>query len=267
MGTTALLAVLVLLSGCSTNPSTGRTQILALPAVQSAYADMGFAVSTGALRIAGLPACARDCGNAEVRAAFAGRVKNIGMRLDAPAREMYPDMFDRIGGFQIEVNEALGIGTGSSAGGRIVLGSALAGLEPSDAVIAFLIAREMAHVIARHAEEDSGASLLFSALGLLLPVLNVAVRFVATTLGSGALKSSWAAQQRREADAIAVVLLEHAGLPASIIAAELERGWNRAGLPDDEWGARYIESVQRAARIAAAPLPAAGDHLLSGTLK
>ncbi len=267
MGTTALLVILVLLSGCSINPSTGRKQMLALPAVQSAYADMGFAVSTGARRIAGLPACAQDCVGAEVRAAFADRVKKIGMRLDASARDMYPALFDRIGRFQIEVNDALGVGTGSSAGGRIVLGSALAGLEPLDAVIAFLIAREMAHVIARHAEEDSGASLLFSALSLLLPVLNVTVRFVATALGSGALKSSWAEQQQIEADGIAVALLERAGLPASSISVELVRGLNRAGLSDDEWGARYVESAARVAQIAAASLPAAGGHLLSGMLK
>jgi Zn-dependent protease with chaperone function len=260
MGTIVLLAVLALLSGCSTNPVTGREQILALPAVQAAYADIGFAVSTGAQSIAATPACGQDCGSAQGRAEFADRVEKIGARLDAAARDMYPELSGRIGRFQIEVNDAFGAGTGSSAGGRIVLGGGLAGLEPSDAVIAFLIAREMAHVVARHAEEDSGASLLFSALGMLLPVLNVAVRFVATTLGSGALKSSWAVQQQREADRIAVELLEHAGLPASRVAVELERGINRAGLPDDDWRARYLESVKRVARIVAGSPSAAADH-------
>ena len=174
-------------------------------------------------------------------------------RLEVIAREMAPDLFERIGKFRIEVNDALGAGTGSSASGRIVLGSGLARLEPDDSVIAFLVAREMAHVIARHAEEDSGASIVLSALGMLLPGFNIVARFVATTLGSRALTSSWAVQQQREADEIAVALLERSGLPARSVALGLENGIKRARLPDDEWGARYLESARRVAAIAASP--------------
>jgi hypothetical protein len=111
----------------------------------------------------------------------------------------------------------------------------------------------MAHVIARHAEENSGASMVFSALGMLLPGINVIVRFVTSTLGSGALKGSWAMQQQREADEIAIALLERAGLSAFSVARALESGVKRARLPDDEWGARYFESTQRVALIAASP--------------
>ncbi|HEY8067691.1 MAG TPA: M48 family metalloprotease [Burkholderiales bacterium] len=262
-----LLVILALLPGCSTNPVTGRDQILLLPGVQAVYADARFALSTGAQRIV-LPApCAQACGRSEARTQFVVRVRAIGLLLEAGAREMFPGPLRRIDGFQIEVDDALGAGTGSSAGGRIVLGSGLAGLEPSDAVIAFLIAREMAHVIARHAEEDSGAALLFSVLGMLLPVLNVAIRFAATTLSSGVLKSSWAVQQQREADGIALALLEGAGLPASSVALELERGINRARMPDDEWSARYLESAQRVARIASSSPHTESAYLLNGRLR
>ena len=253
MHITALLLGLALLSGCSTHPLTGRDQILALPAVQVAHADMGFALSTGAQSLAASQSCEQDCGSAEDLARFAGRVTTIGAQLEASARDMSPELFGRIDRFQIEVNDALGVGTGSSAGGRIALGSGLAGLEPTDTVLAFLIAREMAHVIARHAEENSGASMVFSALGMLLPGINVIARFVASTLGSSALKGSWATQQQREADEIAIALLERTGLSALSVARGLESGVKRARLPDDEWGARYFESTQRVALIAASP--------------
>ena len=73
------------------------------------------------------------------------------------------------------------------------------------------------------------------------------------TLGSGALRDSWAAQQQREADEIAIALLERTGLPALSVALGLESGVKRARLPDDEWGARYFESTRRVALIAASP--------------
>lgn len=253
MRLTGLLLALALLPGCSTNPITGRDQILALPAVQAAHANVSFALSSGPQSIGASPACEQECGSAEDRASFPGRVATIGVRLEASARDMAPDLFERIEKFQIEMNDVIGVDTGSSAGGRIVLGTGLAALELTDTVIAFLVAREMAHVIARHTEEDSGASIAFSALGMLLPGVNFIARFVAARLGSSVLTGSWAAQQRREADEIAIVLLEGTGLPARSVALELDIGINRARLPAGEWGRRYLESAQRAERIAASP--------------
>lgn len=253
MNVVALLLAAALLAGCSTHPITGRDQILALHAVQVVHADVEFALAVGAQRIAiaAAPSCEQDCGSAEDMAKFARRVAAIGARLEAAAREMSPELFGRIERFQIELNDDLGIGTGSSAGGRIALGSGLAGLEPTDTVIAFLLAREMAHVIARHAEENSGASIVFSVLGLLLPGISVLARFAATTLGSSVLKSSWAMQQQREADEIAMALLARTGRSASSVALGLESGVKRAQVPDDEWGARYLESTRRVVLIAA----------------
>lgn len=252
-----MLLGVALLSGCATHPITGREQILALPAVQTVHADVGFALSAGGERIAASPPCEPECGSVDDLARLAGRVEAIGTQLETAARGMAPDLFARIGGFQLEVNDGIGVATGSSASGRIALGSGLAGLEPTDTVIAFLIAREMAHVIARHAEEDSGASLVLSALGmLLLPGLNVIARFIATTAGANVLKGSWAKTQQREADEIAVALLERSGLPVLSVARDLESGVRRARLPDDDWGARYRESTRRVSlKAAAAPAP------------
>ncbi len=54
---------------------------------------------------------------------------------------MSPDIFERIAAFDIEVDSGLGTATGSSAGGRIVLGTGIARLEPVDDVTSFLLAR------------------------------------------------------------------------------------------------------------------------------
>jgi hypothetical protein len=249
-----LLSCLALLGGCSTHPITGRGQILPLPAVQAVYADIDYALTTVALTIAALPSCGQDCVSAERAAGFAGRVQALGAQLEVSARDTSPELFKRIKKFRIEVSGALDVATASSASGRIALGAGLAGLEPSDTVIAFLLAREMAHVIGRHAEENSGASMVFSALGMLLPGINVLVRFMATTLGSGVLKDSWQTQQQREADEIAVALLHRIGLSAGDIARGLEGEIKRARLPQNEWGERYLESEKRIALIAALPL-------------
>ncbi len=264
---TVPVLVLALLSGCATNPLTGRDQIVALPVIQVAYAEVGSALSAGARSIADFSSCAPACGSPEDRARFVGRVESIGARLDAEARDLAPDLFERIGAFRVEVNDGLGAATGSSAGGRIALGSGLVPLAPTDTEIGFLIAREMAHVIARHAEEDSGASLLLSVLGqVLLPGVNMIARLVVTTVGSQALKGSWAAAQQREADDIALALLARTGLPAFAVALDLQSRPMRAGLPDDSWGANYLESARYVAQVAvtqpfaepAAALTAAG---------
>lgn len=252
-GRAGFLIGVALLSGCATNSITGRDQIIALPAVQAAHADLSFAVSTGVQGLAALPACLQDCGKADELAAYARKVAEISARLEVAARDIDPELFARIGKFQVETSHALGTGTGSSAGGRIVIGNGIIALEPTDAVIGFLLAREMAHVIARHAEENSGAAILFSALGMLFPGFHIVARLAATRIGADALASSWAAQQQREADEIAVALLEFTGLTARAIALELEIGIRGERLPDGEWGRRYLESARHIEAIAASP--------------
>jgi Zn-dependent protease with chaperone function len=267
MKVTASLSVLAMLCGCATHPITGRNQILMLPAVQVAYADASLEISERARSIAAALPCEPGCGSATERAALAARVAVLGSELEAAARAVSPELFERIQRFDLEVSGSLGAGTESSAGGRIVVGAGLVELAPTNAVVSFLIAREMAHVIARHGEEDSGASILFSVLGFLFPAFHVVGRFVATTLGSSMLKGSWAADQQREADSIAVLLLERAGLPVNVVAEALANGIARDRLPSDEWGTSYLESARRVAEIAAAPAPGDSVQFAYGMLK
>jgi hypothetical protein len=217
--------------------------MVALPAVQ-AHADIGFTLSSSARRLGDAQPCGDEC-SAQLRA-FEAQVKRTGEALELAARAMSPDLFERITAFQVGVDPELGISTGSSARGRIALGKGIATLAPEDDVTAFLIAREMAHVIARHDEEDSGARIIFSALTTLLPVTLIA-RVIASTLGSGALMGSWAEQQRREADEIALALLVRTGRSPSDISRALAGGLRKELLPEGDWTARFQDSTARVA--------------------
>jgi Zn-dependent protease with chaperone function len=244
--------VLALLAGCSTNPVTGRDQIVAVPAAQ-AHADIGFALSNGARRISLAAPCGQACPDEDRLARFALQAALVTAELENAARGLSPEAMSRIESFLVRVEPELGFATGSSASGRIALGSAIARLEPADDVIAFLVAREMAHVIARHDEEDSGARIFSSALTTFIPGFSLVARFLASTLGGGALTRSWAAEQRREADEIAVALLERAGRPAATVAESLATGLRLDRLPEGEWATRYAESAARVAALAELP--------------
>jgi len=120
----------------------------------------------------------------------------------------------------------------------------------------------MAHVIARHDEEDSGARIFFSAITALLPIAMVA-RLVASTLGSGAMMGSWAGDQRREADEIALALLVRTGRSIYGVGRSLARGIKLDPGPADEWISRYKESAERVAAAAEAPKQASFEDWLS----
>lgn len=254
---------LAVVAGCAVNPSTGRNQLIALSAAQIGHADMGFALAAAAQGLAPASACARinrsppltdalapPCPSAAEMATFALQVERIGAQLATQARGLAPELFTRISAFRIEVESDIGAGTASSAGGRISIDAELAALEATDDVVAFLIAREMGHVIARHGEEDSGARLAFSAITAVVPIGGWIVRFVASLLGSQALKSTWAEGQRLEADELALALLERSQRPPRSIALSLRDGLKRERLPEGEWGEYFAQSMERVVAVA-----------------
>ena len=241
-----------MLAGCATNPVTGREQIVAVPAAQ-VHADIAFVLSSGARRITSALPCWPSCRDEELLAKFTAQVERVSAELETAARSLAPDAFTRIESFRVSVQAELGIATGSSASGRIALGSGLAHLEPADDVTAFLVAREMAHVIARHDEEDSGARIFSSALTTLVPGFSLVVKFLASAVGGGALMRTWAAEQRREADDIAVALLERAGRSAASVARSLAEGLKEDRVPNGDWATRFAESAARVALLAELP--------------
>jgi Zn-dependent protease with chaperone function len=251
------LAGFSMLAGCAVNPNTGRNQLIALSAAQIAYSDMGFSLAAAAAGVGYSPQCAntmhqepglgelpRACANEENVSRFIRQVERIGAELASEARNFAPDLFTRIRDFQITVEA--GGNTSSSAGGRIVLSRDLAALDPTDDVVAFLIAREMGHVIARHGEEVSGARMMFSALSAVFPIGGLVLKFAASLVGSQALTMSWAERQRRDADEIALTLLDRSGRSPGAIARNLRIGLRHDRLADGEWGTYLGESIERA---------------------
>lgn len=274
------LLCLAFLAACTTNPVTGRDQIVAMPSVQAAYAEMDFALASGAQRFSVAMQCEQECEGGRSLDATTARIVEFAARLEAAARSLSPELFERIERFSIEIDANPGIRTGSSASGRIVLSAGLAaqgpaddrsdlagrrgllsgfgGLDATGIRLAFLIAREMGHVIARHAEENSGASLAASALGLLIPGVNVVVRFVMSRVGANAVRDSWAADQQSEADDIALALLSQAGLSPLIVSLALQAGAIPPADSTGEWDLGYLKSIQRIGRLAITPLRISG---------
>jgi Zn-dependent protease with chaperone function len=261
-----------LLAGCAVNPSTGRNQLIALPAAQIAHADLGFTLSAAAQGMAPSSACTQRagdvgvagtaCPSAESVRRFTHQVRRMGIELTAEARIIAPELFSRIRGFDIRVENDIGAGSASSAGGRIAVDSSLAAINPTDDVVAFVLAREMGHVIARHGEEDSGAKMAFSALTAFIPGAMV-VKFAASMVGAGVLRASWAEGQRREADELALLLLSGTGRPARVVALNLQSGMTHRHLPAGEWASYFSQSVSRVNAIALAA--AAGQDVVPAT--
>jgi Zn-dependent protease with chaperone function len=217
------------MAGCAIAPTVERQQMTNLP-FAAAHSDIAFILTTGS-RQGAVCADATLCQHrwnpdASVAAGFAAQVQRIAGALQNGARNLYPDLAQRIpalayGGFDVYVATGDGPGSASSAGGRIALSAALAAMQPTDDWLAFVIAREMGHVIARHHEENSAASIAISVvMNVLLPGSGL-LKSAASTVGSQLAAGSKRGQQALEADAIAVHVLDAAGFRLRDVALSL----------------------------------------------
>lgn len=231
-------------AGCTSMPTDDTPQQLVDLPLASAYADAAFTLSNLAWH--GLRCADGDCPRAPAdEERFAAQVKDVAGRLQDGARTLYPDLGRRIpnvaaGRFEVFVLADDDAGSASTADGRIALHSALADGAPEDAWLAFVIAREMGHVIARHPEEKSLLSIAASAiLNFVVPgsgLLKSAVSAVGSLLAAHGKHDS----QSREADAIAHRLLVASGFPLRNVARSLQ---NARPLPDDSrWARSFAQS-------------------------
>lgn len=184
----------------------------------STHADIAFTMTTGSRHSAGCDGsvnCPAAAGT-EAAARFALQVRRVADALQTGARHLYPDLAQRVPGlvdsrFDVYVVDGDELGSVSSANGRIALNAALGGRLPYDDWMAFVIAREMGHVIARHHEENSAAGI---ATSVIMNILIPGSSLLKTLMSAGG--SEIAAQSKRdvqgmEADAIAINLLKAAG--------------------------------------------------------
>lgn len=284
--------LVVFLTACATSPE-GRRQLLTpapLHGFSAVYSELDMRLQL--VTAADAPAC-KDAG-CEADRAFDQRIVEIGRRLADAAFRQFPDLHGRLSHFDFVVADKLEAGSASSAGGTVVIYRGLQSMDMDDAALAFVLAREMSHVIAGHHDENVATSILVAVVAqILFPVLNVAALFsggaatsaAATTAASSAmaatavtsaasfagsrvLRASDRPQQVREAETMAMKLLAVAGWNGREVSDRLQA--LRPALPtESEWTGELRESTLRVASLMQGPAlpqqpPAAyaGDQLL-----
>lgn len=228
----------IALGACATSTPQGRVQLTVPAPISAVYseADMRLRLATDA--DIGSPCAGLEC---RLNHAFDQRVMRLGTRLAQSAFAAYPDLAVRISQFDIFVAEKAEPGSASSAAGTIVIFRGIQKLHLDEETLAFLIAREMGHVIAHHHDENTSASILFSVLTqLLFPFANLvngstalvqtastsaataAASTAASLIGSKLMIASYQEDQLRESDAIAMNLLAMQGWSENEIADALK---------------------------------------------
>lgn len=250
----------LLLGACAATSGSGRAQFVAPQPIGAVYSEVNLQRS---LMLADLRACRPDtCGAV---AAFDRQLRRIGERLAPAARGEAQDRPELR--FDVRLLDTVEQGTASSAAGGIVIHGGVREIGFAEPALAFLVAREMGHVLDRHHEEDSATNLVFSVLGsLLLPVGNllrgaaaaltatdgVAAATTAVSMaGATAFKASYRAEQLREADFLALRLTSQAGWRVEEIADALTAAAPR--LKDEGWSGDLLASKQRLEGIVAGP--------------
>lgn len=241
-----LVAACLLMAGCATAPNGSRTRVVDLP-FAAAQSDLAFTM-TGAARPS--QSCTENagCPSEQERAAagrFSRQVQRLAAMLDNGAQVLYPDLAQRVPGltgrrFEVYVVEGKVPGSASSANGRVTLNAALGAGQPDDGWVAFVIAREMGHVIARHPEENSAAGFVSSLiLNLIIPGGGL-LKSLVSAGGSGIAATSKKDVQAVEADAIAYRLLKASGFPLRKVSRSLLGA--PVVLDDGGWSKRFRKS-------------------------
>lgn len=273
----AIAAIIVLaLAGCATPPEV-RKQLQAPPGLQGFSAvyseiDMRLQLVTAA--------DAPTCKEAECVAdrAFDQRVLAIGRRLADVAFRQHSELHLRIPRFDFIVADKRDPGTASSSAGTVVIYRGIRTLKLDDGALAFVLAREMSHVIEGHHDENVATSVLVGVIAqILFPVLKLpalisgsaattaaatsaaattvtttAVASAASFAGSRALRASFRPQQVIEAEAIAMDLLATAGWEGREVADQLQA--MPPPLPDaSSWTEELRESMRRVASLMRGP--------------
>ena len=239
-------------------PATVASSLLAT------HSHLRFSISSGARACDALASTATPevaSGSPHCLAAhkeFAQRLGRIAAPLIHAAQTLEPKRRasgdSALAGRQFEVYVADGMpgGSASSGAGHIAIAAELAQLQPSDDFLAFVLAREIAHVSLGHHEDNSAASLLASAaVTLFFP----AVGFIKTAISlasSQMAANSRNRSQRAAADEFAQRLLDAAGHSKRSLALNLA-SVNLQPLGDSAWAQTLSASL--------APLVAATESI------
>lgn len=276
------LLLLLFATACATSPE-GRSQLVAPTALQgfsAVYSE--FDMRLQLVTAADAPPCREAVCAADW--AFDQRILALGRRLADVAYRQHADLHLRFPRFDFVVADKVDAGAASSAAGTVVIYRGVRYFELDDAALAFVLAREMSHIIGGHHDENVTTSILVAvAAQILLPVLNIgslfsggaattaaataasttvtttAVASAASFAGSRALRATYRPQHVVEAEAIAMKLLAAAGWNGREVSEQLQA--IRPALPEEPgWTRELRESVGRIASLMQGPgLPEVSD--------
>lgn len=230
----------IMVSGCASTDPDGGNSVLAPTPVSEIYSQASLRIM-----LAFMPDLQKNhFDNPELECTgptvFEERVARIGAKLAEAAYRSYPDLSQRIPRFVFTVSDKSEAGVASTAGGLIVVLRPVSEISLSDDALAFVVARELGHVISRHHEQNTATSIVFSvAATVLAPALNVARLLALLTSGtssaaaastvssavsyasSRAVIATYGQRQRMTADGVALRLLPQAGYEARAVPAGL----------------------------------------------
>lgn len=225
--------------------------------------------------------------------AFDARVQLIGESLSKSAYALYPELKKTIHKFDFEVIDKKVLGSASNANGKVVLFRPIQHLDLDDNAIAFIIGREMGHVIAKHHKSNAKTKIFFTVLtGVLFPaatlisassaaaqattattLMTSAASTVTSIVGSEVALSRIKPNQLSEADNIALAILEYGGITALDTAQSLEFivknensvGWEKdLNLSIDN--VRQLAGDPQEILLEYEPLPEPGDEIDAGLI-
>lgn len=275
--------LLFFVTACATSPE-GRTQLVAPAALQgfsAVYSE--FDMRLQLVTATDAPPCREAVCAADW--AFDQRILALGRRLADVAFRQHADLHLRFPRFDFVVADKADPGAASSAAGTVVIYRGLRHLDLDDAALAFVLAREMNHIIGGHHDENVTTSILVAvAAQILLPVLNIgslfsggaattaaattaasttvtttAVASAASFAGSRALRATYRPAHVIEAETMAMKLLAAAGWNGREVSEQLQA--IRPPLPDEsDWTRELRESVARISNLMQGPaLPDPAD--------
>ena len=207
----SLLAALVVASGCSSVPITGRSQLNLLPESEM----MGMS----------LTAYQEFLQQNQVLPATDGRaaqVRRIGERLAQAATSYLNDVgaSERVAGFQWEFNTVNDptVNAWCMPGGKVVVYTGILPVTQDEAGLAVVMGHEIAHAIARHGNERMSQALAIQGAGMTLEALTASKPGLTRDLflqsygiGSQLGMLAYSRKHETEADKMGLVFMAMAG--------------------------------------------------------
>lgn len=198
---------------------------------------------------------------------FDARVTQFGAELSANAYELYPALRRDVPEFAFTVAEKSQSGTASNKLGHVVVFRGTQDLLFSDQALKFLMAREMAHVIAKHHDKNVSTKLLISVLtavafpavaivaasqaaaevSTVTSVVTSAASTATSLVGSEVAMAKLKPSQILEADKMAIKLLQNEELDLISISYEFllqepKNVWEKDLLRTNEYLTKIIET-------------------------